>query len=391
MTPEPLHALISPLVTALGRQTEFTVLPASAGPGLPPGEYEVSLNHKAGSGESRTAVATRDERGRLHFTHASDRAGEIWADIHFPSGRWHRAGSIFVADADLAARVPLRGDLHQHTWYSDGRSSPSELLEAAVGRHLDFVAVTDHDNWSGSQEARAQAEAQGLPLTVLSGEEVTFDRGHIVAVGTIGGVAEARRDGPYAAELRNIEAEFEGKPLAGGVSAASYARAVWSTRKVRELGGLAILAHPFWVAAEEFHLDRRIAAQLARDGELDAVELLGDVEFEENMLAIAQHLEMLQAGIRLPVLGNSDTHGIEHTLGRYWTTVFSQGDRETGILAAIKDGRCVACTGAPGENLRIYGPLDLVEYAYFLHRAHFPLREAGTVARGAWPSLFEAG
>ena len=39
----------------------------------------------------------------------------------------------------------LRGDLHVHTdWSGDGRSPMSEMLDAAVSRGLDYIAVTDH-------------------------------------------------------------------------------------------------------------------------------------------------------------------------------------------------------------------------------------------------------
>jgi len=39
----------------------------------------------------------------------------------------------------------LRGDLHVHTnWSGDGRSSLKDMLDAAVGRGLQYIAITDH-------------------------------------------------------------------------------------------------------------------------------------------------------------------------------------------------------------------------------------------------------
>jgi DNA polymerase (family 10) len=39
----------------------------------------------------------------------------------------------------------LRGDLHVHTdWSGDGRSSMTEMLDAAVARGLEYIAITDH-------------------------------------------------------------------------------------------------------------------------------------------------------------------------------------------------------------------------------------------------------
>jgi DNA polymerase (family 10) len=39
----------------------------------------------------------------------------------------------------------LHGDLHVHTdWSGDGRSTLTEMLDAAVVRHLEYIAITDH-------------------------------------------------------------------------------------------------------------------------------------------------------------------------------------------------------------------------------------------------------
>jgi len=55
-------------------------------------------------------------------------------------------------------------DLHLHTFYSDGRSSPEELLRAAHQRGLKIIAITDHDNTRGSRQARPLARELGLEL-----------------------------------------------------------------------------------------------------------------------------------------------------------------------------------------------------------------------------------
>jgi DNA polymerase (family 10) len=38
----------------------------------------------------------------------------------------------------------LRGDLHAHTTWSDGRSSLEEMIEAAAALGLEYIAITDH-------------------------------------------------------------------------------------------------------------------------------------------------------------------------------------------------------------------------------------------------------
>jgi predicted metal-dependent phosphoesterase TrpH len=55
-------------------------------------------------------------------------------------------------------------DLHTHTNRSDGTFEPAELIEAAVARRLDTVAVTDHDTTAGLDEAAAAGERAGVQV-----------------------------------------------------------------------------------------------------------------------------------------------------------------------------------------------------------------------------------
>lgn len=372
MVPEPIHLQVLPLVSTVGVETEFRVLPLRSEDRLPEGEYRCEFRHKARSGDPILVSARRDDDGQVRFRHTVAHAGEVTLTLLFPGLRRHDLGGIYALEPDLAALQPLRGDFHTHTWYSDGRSSPAELLETAWGMGLDFVAVTDHDNWAGSLEAVAVGSA--LPITVIPGEEVTFDRGHLVAVGIRSGVMQHRMAVDFEAEVEAIAESLAGT-IEDAAFAQAYARGLWAARTIRALGGLAILAHPFWVAHGELHLDERLARRFYLDGEIDAVELLGDVDFEDNLRSIALHMEMVGAGAKLPVVGNSDTHGLDHTLGRYWTVAFARENTPEAVLEAVQEGRSVACASLPGEQLRIYGPLRLVQYAYFLHRCYFPRQE----------------
>ena len=55
-------------------------------------------------------------------------------------------------------------DLHSHSWYSDGELSPTELIELAVQKQVDVLALTDHDSVSGLEEAQEAANAHALQL-----------------------------------------------------------------------------------------------------------------------------------------------------------------------------------------------------------------------------------
>jgi predicted metal-dependent phosphoesterase TrpH len=55
-------------------------------------------------------------------------------------------------------------DLHTHSSYSDGTTSPAGIVTSAVDRGLTALALTDHDTLDGIPEARRAADAAGLPF-----------------------------------------------------------------------------------------------------------------------------------------------------------------------------------------------------------------------------------
>jgi predicted metal-dependent phosphoesterase TrpH len=107
-----------------------------------------------------------------------------------------------------------RADLHIHSLASDGVSSVAEILDNAQGRAgLDVIAITDHERVDAAHAARAMAEARGMKVQVIVGEEVTTRGGHVVALF----IEERIR--PWGS-LRSTVAQ------------------------IHEQGGLAIIAHP---------------------------------------------------------------------------------------------------------------------------------------------------
>ena len=47
----------------------------------------------------------------------------------------------------------MKVDLHTHTYYSDGSLSPKEVVDLALGRNVEILAITDHDVILGVHEA----------------------------------------------------------------------------------------------------------------------------------------------------------------------------------------------------------------------------------------------
>jgi DNA polymerase (family 10) len=66
----------------------------------------------------------------------------------------------------LIARADIRGDVHMHTFESDGVSSIREMAEAAIARGLEYIAITDHSKnlamTNGMDDTRALAHAKRI-------------------------------------------------------------------------------------------------------------------------------------------------------------------------------------------------------------------------------------
>jgi len=64
-----------------------------------------------------------------------------------------------------------KADLHVHSYYSDGTSSPASLVDMAVAAKFVGLSITDHDSLAGYQEAVLPASEKGVVL--LPGIEIS--------------------------------------------------------------------------------------------------------------------------------------------------------------------------------------------------------------------------
>jgi hypothetical protein len=69
----------------------------------------------------------------------------------------------------------IKADLHTHTFYSDGRYSPADLVRKARDCGLNLISVTDHDNVDGIDEAIETGKE--LNIEVIPGVELSSECG----------------------------------------------------------------------------------------------------------------------------------------------------------------------------------------------------------------------
>ena len=65
----------------------------------------------------------------------------------------------------------MKADLHNHSYYSDGVFSPSEVVRFADDAGCDLFALTDHDTTDGLDEAQHMADK--LSVDLVSGVEIS--------------------------------------------------------------------------------------------------------------------------------------------------------------------------------------------------------------------------
>ena len=67
----------------------------------------------------------------------------------------------------------LLADLHSHTTASDGVLTPSELVERAIEKGVEMLAITDHDTVAGLAEAHQFNQQHETPLKLIDGVEIS--------------------------------------------------------------------------------------------------------------------------------------------------------------------------------------------------------------------------
>ncbi|HEV7459988.1 MAG TPA: glycosyltransferase, partial [Solirubrobacteraceae bacterium] len=126
---------------------------------------------------ARLATAAAPLRERLSWTRVADEIEAVYAAV---AGRRHPADGDAAVHRRLGERPLIDVDLHMHTDHShDCATTVEELLATAHAQGLGAIAVTDHNEISGAQDALAKADG----VKVIVAEEVkTASQGEVIGL-----------------------------------------------------------------------------------------------------------------------------------------------------------------------------------------------------------------
>jgi predicted metal-dependent phosphoesterase TrpH len=286
---------------------------------------------------------------------------------------------LYAAEADLLKLRPYRGDMHCHTFRSDGIEAPAIVAANYRKAGFDFLAITDHGQYEPSLEAIAAYGDAPIDLRLFPGEEVhpPENNSHYVHFAGKHSVNSLFRANPdqYRKEVEEIRKTLA---LPAGVNAGEYASALWVIREIHKAEGLAVMAHPCWIQDHAYHIHESMYEAMLKNFPFDALELTCGQSREENQMQVSLWQEMRARGYGVNIVGSSDSHG---TVNSTWfnlskMVVLAESCDRDPLIAAVKAGRVVVLEQYAGEELpRLYGSHRYTAFVLFLLNEYFPLHD----------------
>jgi len=180
----------------------------------------------------------------------------------------------------------MKFDLHSHTihssktkWPFESVIKPVDLVETAIKSGLNGIAVTDHETLDGALECLKIVKQKKLDLVIVPGIEISSKDGHILGLG--------------------IEEWIKNKKIS----------AEETIDTIRDMGGIAIAAHPFVSNSLRKGIGRQID-RLDFDG-IEALNYRTSKKTNKRALQVAKRLDV-------GITAGSDAHKLSD-IGKVWT------------------------------------------------------------------------
>ncbi len=301
---------------------------------------------------------------------------------------------VYALEKDLFELRPYRGDFHLHSTASDGRQSGDYVAATARKTGLDFMALTDHVRYQPSLDVMEYMEKTNPDFKCFPGEEVHpyDDPVHIVNFGGSFSVNDLMYQERETFEAESKQAADALPRNLRELTREQVAKTEWAFQKIREAGGLAIFAHPYWRPCGNRNLFGRLTQGLHNyigdevidvllgHAKFDAMELFAgypEMELESHQLGMALYQrELVRRNGCFPAIGVTDSHDCDGELfGWSSTVVFAASPDFPDIADGIRNCRSVALLTLPKNEPQIAGPFRLVKFTLFLLRTFYPVHD----------------
>jgi hypothetical protein len=257
-----------------------------------------------------------------------------------------RRDIVFVIDPVVETPGLIALDPHIHTTKSDGSPSVAERIKSVIGEGIEVLVATDH-NTITDYSAALKKLGFNRELAVLPGCEVT--------------TPEVIHFNTYPMEIRPDEAGN------GAIdSTGKAAGPLFKASREKNPGTIIQVNHPRAGSLGYFNnlsLDQESAATALPelDTGFDILEVLnGPYFYSSNQAAIEDWFHLLNRGYYFPIVGSSDSHGIDRGEPGYSRTYVQYSGSGAdlldpdALLQAIRKGRSFATNG-PIVSLLING------------------------------------
>jgi hypothetical protein len=211
----------------------------------------------------------------------------------------------------------FKGDLHTHTFGSDGVLALGELAQHAMRNGLDYLAVTDHNQMISSDTLR-----QYPGITLISGIEWTHYQGH--------------------ANFLGVDCPYDEPFLANG-----FEEVLRRFNTARTRGAFISINHPCDPVAP-FQFDINMLPY-------DCLEIWNGPMRGSNLQAIGLWQNMLMAGKKVPICAGSDYHRDSLLLfpGGPATCIYAMSPGPSDLLSALKQGHAFLTYSVSGPMLEM--------------------------------------
>ncbi len=282
---------------------------------------------------------------------------------------------IYALNKDLYFLKGLKGDTHLHTNMSDGEGTPFTVGINYRRKGYDFIAITDHHKLKPSLIAQEEFSALTKDFFVFRGEEVhnhSMGYFHVINFNGEKSVNDIIDGTPevFEKEVGKIEKSLDA-PNCTNKRALAYR--IFISEKIREFGGVSVLAHPFWDAYGEYNAETEDVKYLLKGGYFDAVEVFAgnDHNFNGDNLMSALFSDLKAEGVKVGFVGCADAHSETDAslFNKVFTVAFAKDFSD--VPNAIKEGRTVAVQYRGEGDFWVFGSFRLVKYARFLLSEYF--------------------